>query len=96
MNPPDGYAAVTMPWVVTVLPTSGLVAPLPWISSIVAGIGSPGGSSPPMHWVELHGEGTAALKSALLLSVSLPAVRLRDRAAVWPVAAAPSNVLEVP
>ena len=71
MNPPVGYAAVTTPLVTTVCWSSGLVGPVPWISSMVLATGSPGGGVLPE--AEFSGFGAAAVKSAALSSVSVPA-----------------------
>src|SRR5690606_4895827 len=93
-----GYVAVTTPRVVTVWPTNGLVAPVPWISAI--GTTSPGsGPGPPpcpLFWGVTVLE---SVKSLLLSSVSANPVRLIEAGTVLPDGAGPtavSNVFEVP
>ncbi len=71
-----GYAAVTTPLVVATLPASGLVAPVPWISAIVAVTfsGGGGGTLPAFSGVR-----APTVKSVALLSVSVPvALRAAD------------------
>src|ERR1700759_5630214 len=77
------FTLVTTPDVVTVWPTYGLVAPLPWICQIAAvgadgggaGGGGGGGVVPPLHGAgavsELRGSGVPTAKSAALLLVSV-------------------------
>ncbi len=68
---PRGYAAVTTPCVVTVRPTSGLAAPGPWISAMVASVAVGGGSSSGGHTApEFCGSGSPVVKSSSLTSVS--------------------------
>ena len=95
MKPPVGYAAVTTPSVVTVCPASGDVAPVPWISAIVAVVGVGSAGSLPA----TPGVGVAAVKSAALFAVLVSvALRVTDWVfeapsagplPAYPVAAAP-------
>lgn len=85
----------------TVWPSSGETSPVPWISAIVAVVGSvPGpvpGSVPEPEFCGVMA--AESVKSALLSSVSTPPVRLRDLTSVLPAGAfalAVSNVLEMP
>ena len=101
--PPSSYTAVTTPSVVTVWPSSGEVSPVPWISAI--GVISPGamgcstgsfgsgsvGAGSTGAWPEPLGVGVATVKSAALLSVSMPRVmRWIEVALVVPSAEVPS------
>ncbi len=103
---------MTTPTVLTVWPAFGLTSPAPWMSAIAIVPGGPGsvpvpGSVPPSPGspgsagdAEFCGVIVALrLKSALLTSVSLNAVRLSDFTSVLAdgaVALVPSNVFEVP
>ncbi len=83
----------------TSLPASGLAGPSPWISAMVFSTGGSTGAPSPSH-ASPHatGVGAAALKSALLLSVSAPlAPRLSELVTLVPLLlTAVSYVLEVP
>ncbi len=94
-----GYVAVTTPRVVTVCPTSGLAAPVPWISAI--GTTSPGSGPGPPPSSPLFCGVTAleSVRSLLLSSVSAYPVRLIEAGTLLADGAGPtavSNVFEVP
>lgn len=99
-----GYAAVTLPRVVTVLPTSGLAVPSPWIWSMAliaggvtgAGSGSGAGAGVPAAVGVMV---ALSVKSVELLLLSAPLLRFRLLTSALPdgaLAAWVSKVLEVP
>ena len=97
---------MTLPRVVTEVPTSGLAVPLPWISAMVlvaggvTGPGSTGGSTGAAAPLAALGVIEAfSVKSAELLLLSAPLLRFRlltSLLLVGAVAAWVSKVLEVP
>src|SRR3954451_24638419 len=83
LSPPVGYFAVTTPVVRTVCLSSGLVAPVPWISAMVLSTGPVGGGLPPAG--AALGVGAPAEKLAALTLVSAPsAARPSDAVMLLP------------
>ena len=70
---------MTTPRVIDLVADQRAAAPVPWISAIVASVGSPRvDRADAVLSPQAVGDGAAAEKSAALLSVSAPPVRFSD------------------